>query len=78
MSKNYIPNISYNKRRVHRSKHYTIMIPDDAILEKNVKSLGDSMNREFIAYLSPDDDCTPDTAPICFFPHQILMDVKLQ
>lgn len=68
MGNSYTPNISYNKKRVHRSKQYTIMIPDDAFLRTNVK-MANGKVRKFVAFLSPNKDdhwYNYEMAPVCF------------
>lgn len=65
MVRHYSLDISYNKKRTYKSKRYTILIPDDAILQTNVNGAGGA-NRDFTAFLSHDKNDDWNEAPVSF------------
>ena len=65
MVRHYSLNISYNKKRIYKSERYTILIPDDAILQTNVED-ADGQTRDFTSFLSHDKNDFWDRAPVSF------------
>ena len=65
MVRHYSLDISYNKKRTYKSKRYTILIPDDAVLQTNVNGAGGA-NRDFTAFLSHNKNDSWDLAPVSF------------
>lgn len=65
MVKHYSLDISYNKKRTYKSKRYTILIPDDAVLQTNIEGIM-GLNRDFTAFLSHNKNDSWDLAPVSF------------
>ena len=65
MVRHYSLDISYNKKRTYKSKRYTILIPDDAVLQTNIEGIM-GLNRDFTAFLSHNKNDSWDLAPVSF------------